>query len=414
MSKSQPHVAYAAYIHGEQHRYYVTRTINDITENLKPLDEIINDKFLPALFGRDISDEERELMSLPVKEGGLGIRKINKNSSRAHHTSRRITDLLVRQIKEQSNNHCNNLPSEDEVVDARVITMQRAREDESKEIERIKLKQSPDQQRSLKQLSEPGASSWLGALPIAARHFNLNKNEYQDALCLRYNMPIKNIPTNCPCGAKFDTTHALNCHKGGFVNARHDNIRDMESKLLQVVCRDVECEPPLQKIEDVRKKTYQKTAIVTDDARLDIRARGFWRPGQNAFFDVRVTNADCASQKNSKISTILKEHEQQKKRCYNRRVMEEEHGSFTLRCTPLIFTTSGVMGYECAKYHRTLADQLSKKRGERYEDVMRYLRVKLSFLALKSTLLCLRGSRSTFKNVEAGEDFAYTLDELGM
>ena len=149
---------------------------------------------------------------------------------------------------------------------------------------------------------------------------------------------------------------------------------------------------------------------MADDARLDIRARGFWRQGQNAFFDVRVTNINCESQKNTKISTILTNHEQEKKAKYNRRVMEVEHGSFT----PLIFTTTGVMGHECTKYHKSLAEKLSEKRGEKYEDVMRYLRVKLSFLALKSTLLCLRGSRSTFRNNEMGEDFAYSLDELGI
>ena len=49
-----------------------------------------------------------------------------------------------------------------------------------------------------------------------------------------------------------------------------------------------------------RKQKYQKSAITDDDARLDIRARGFWRAGQNAFFDVRVTNADNRSQQEMK------------------------------------------------------------------------------------------------------------------
>ena len=72
------------------------------------------------------------------------------------------------------------------------------------------------------------------------------------------------------------------------------------------------------------------------------------------------------------------------------------------------------MGYECARYHKHLAKKLSEKKGEEYGDVMRYLRVKISFMTLKSTLLCLRGSRSTFKNIEVSEDFAFSLDELGM
>ena len=126
---------------------------------------------------------------------------------------------------------------------------------------------------------------------------------------------------------------------------------------------------------------------------------------------MRVTNADCASQQNSSIKSILKKHEQEKKRGYNRRVMEVEHGSFT----PLVFTTTGVMGHECSVYHKNLAEKLSEKKDEPYSEIMRYLRVKLSFFALKATLLCLRGSRSVFNNVGVETiDFGLTLNELGL
>ena len=74
IARSQPHAAYTAYTHGEQHRYtYFMRTISDIADNLKPLDDIINNKFLPTLFGRDLTEEDRELLSLPIKEGGIGV-----------------------------------------------------------------------------------------------------------------------------------------------------------------------------------------------------------------------------------------------------------------------------------------------------------------------------------------------------
>ena len=129
-------------------------------------------------------------------------------------------------------------------------------------------------------------------------------------------------------------------------------------------------------------------------------------------FDVRGTNPDNKSQQDSSIKAILKKHESEKKRQYNRRVMEVEHGSFT----PLIFTTTGVMSHECSIFHKSLAEKISTKRGERYEEVMRYLRVKFSFLALKATLLCLRGSRGR-KGVNLGgksDDFSLALNELGI
>ena len=70
------------------------------------------------------------------------------------------------------------------------------------------------------------------------------------------------------------------------------------------------------------------------------------------------------------------------------------------------------MGHECQKYHTTLAEKISAKNGERYEDVMRYIRVNISFLILKSTLLCLPGCRAIKRNIETGHDFILCLNEL--
>ena len=39
------------------------------------------------------------------------------------------------------------------------------------------------------QARDKGASSWLNALPIQEQNLDLNKEEFQDALRLRYNLP---------------------------------------------------------------------------------------------------------------------------------------------------------------------------------------------------------------------------------
>ena len=142
---------------------------------------------------------------------------------------------------------------------------------------------------------------------------------------------------------------------------------------------------------------------------MDVRAKGFWRQGQNAYFDVRITNPDAASQRAKSIETILKTHEQEKKRQYNARVMEIEHSTFT----PIVLTTKGVMGRECEIFHKSLAHKIAVKSGEKYEEVTRLIRVKLSFIVLKAALLCIRGSRS-LKNdsLTTCDDFSYNLTEL--
>ena len=65
-------------------------------------------------------------------------------------------------------------------------------------------------------------------------------------------------------------------------------MRDFEANLLAKVCIDVETEPHLQLITIER---FSNSTLKGDKVHPDIRARGFWRNGQNAYFDVRVTNA---------------------------------------------------------------------------------------------------------------------------
>ena len=84
----------------------------------------------------------------------------------------------------------------------------------------------------------------------------------------------------------FNLTHVLNCKKGGFVTIRHDEIGIFNADLLKRVCSDVQVEPQLQPLNG---EQVSSGSVTGDEARLDIRARGFWRSGQSAFFDIRVS-----------------------------------------------------------------------------------------------------------------------------
>ena len=77
--------------------------------------------------------------------------------------------------------------------------------------------------RAVKQAQEKGAGNWLNVLPLEQQVFTLTKGEFRDALALRYNKPIRGLPSHCPCGQKYDINHALNCKRGGFVIIRHNN-----------------------------------------------------------------------------------------------------------------------------------------------------------------------------------------------
>ena len=66
-AKLQPQAAYAAFCFGEQNKFsYFLRTIPEINDLMKPVDEIVQNVLLPAIIGETISEKERELYSLLV------------------------------------------------------------------------------------------------------------------------------------------------------------------------------------------------------------------------------------------------------------------------------------------------------------------------------------------------------------
>ena len=71
--------------------------------------------------------------------------------------------------------------------------------------------------------------------------------------------------------------------KGEIINIRHTRF---DSKTLSQICHDVQVERTLLPL--TREQMEHRTAIETNQARLDIRARGFWIRGQQAFSNVRV------------------------------------------------------------------------------------------------------------------------------
>ena len=120
---------------------------------------------------------------------------------------------------------------------------------------------------------------------------------------------------------------------------------------------------------------------------------GFWCPLQKAYFDVRIIHPNSPSYLDTPVEKLYKQHENIKKTAYNRRVLEVEHGSFT----PLVFSTGGGMGKEALKYHNRLAALISAKRNESYNDVITYIRRKLRFSILRTTLVAVRGTRKKFR-----------------
>ena len=81
---------------------------------------------------------------------------------------------------------------------------------------------------------------------------------------------------------------------------------------------------------------------------------------------------------------------------------------------PLVFSVTGGEGTEISTFHRHLASKIALKKDERYEDVVNFIRCKLSFLILRSALTCIRGSRPYDKASIMVNDFSLPCDSAGI
>ena len=181
---------------------------------------------------------------------------------------------------------------------------------------------------------------------------------------------------------------------------RHNAIRDLEAELLREVCKDVKTEPELLPLGNL-----ELHGNIAEKARLDVSAVGIWSPMERTFLDVRITHPNSPSYRDKTPEQLYRQHEQEKKRDYNNRVLQVEKGSFT----PLVFSTSGGMGPECTKYHKRIAELVSIKRKEEYSHVMSYIRTKIRFCLLRSTLVAVRGERGRRRRQGHLSEVAYNL-----
>ncbi|CAB4028227.1 Angiopoietin-related 3 [Paramuricea clavata] len=82
---------------------------------------------------------------------------------------------------------------------------------------------------------------------------------------------------------------------------------------------------------------------------------------------------------------ICSENELEKRKAYDERIREVEHGSFS----PLVFSTAGGMGATANVVYTRIASLIAEKHGKPYSKTINWLRCRLSFSLLRSAIICL-------------------------
>ena len=389
IAKTEPQAAYSCFTSGWKHKLtYFMRTIPGISELLQKLDVVIDTEFIPSITGGITPSRlERSLLSLPTKLGGLGIPIFSEISMSEYNNSCMLTNHLRTNIVNQAIRYERN----SDLKEIRSKITQLRNNQHHEKLRGIKNEMN-DTQKKLNEINqEPGASIWLSTIPLIEEGYTLNKQAFTDMIKTRYGWQLQKLPENCVCGQKFNVEHALSCKKGGFVTIRHNKVRDITANLLKIICNDVQVEPTLLPLSG--ESFVERTANLQDSARVDVSARGFWIAGQKAFFDMRVFNPLAKRYREHNLEKCYEINEKEKKRHYNERVQNVDHGSFT----PVVMSANGGFGREAKHFYSKLAEKIAEKRDEHYSIVAAWVRRKIMFSLINSLSLCIRGSNNNKK-----------------
>ena len=246
VAQSEPQAAHAAFTHGliGKWTFLTITSSSSIAKHLQPLEDTIRLRLIPSLTGRSPpGNDERDLLALPPRLGGLGLVNPTKEVEIEQANSQHVTAPLVTNIVEQNEN----------ISDIKEEMKQRKREAHNSKCKHqqeaataLKSELPAALLRSAELATEEGASSWITAIPLDWYGFTLHKGAYRDALCLRYGWSPPMLASQCVCGQLFTIAHALSCPTGGYPSIRHNELRDITADLLKEVCSDVTVKPPLQ------------------------------------------------------------------------------------------------------------------------------------------------------------------------
>ena len=90
----------------------------------------------------------------------------------------------------------------------------------------------------------------------------------------------------------FTLEHAINCPHGELPSYHHNELCAFTATLLSEVCPDVAIEPDLQLLSSETMQYHSANA--TDEAHLNVKARGFWASKYSQdYFDAKFFNP-CA------------------------------------------------------------------------------------------------------------------------
>ena len=149
--------------------------------HMKIIEDVLRNHFIPAIICESsISELSRELIALPMRLGVMAVTTPHLNTEAEYNASRLLTkDHIISQDTEHK-------PNKEQISEIKNNIKKEKNKAENTNLSRIRENMSKNKIRGNNFLQQPGCNNWLNIIPIEEFNYDLNKQQFLDAVRLRY------------------------------------------------------------------------------------------------------------------------------------------------------------------------------------------------------------------------------------
>ena len=385
---------------------------------LKRFDEAVRTA-LEGILGSPLTHAQWLQASLPISQGGLGLRLASNHASAAYLSSVSAASPLVQEIRQRQDredlqdDHI-SLPSttppslraamqELQTHLGDPLTYEEVASSSQKSLSYLVdansaaclLEETVDVREvaRLKCVAREGAGDWLCALPCKSLGLHLRRSEFVAAARYRLGLQVFSLEGECPmskCRMISDRLgdHAISCGIGGERIARHNHCRDALFQAAQQAGLGPSKEP-------------DGLLPGSDDRPADLLIP-FWTSGQDTAIDFTVVNplqAALVVKTAEEGGSAVAHAHNIKLRKYGVRCAAE-----AITFIPLAVDTLGGWHPTALEIISKLGRQLARNVGKEDQEVVRHLRQRLAILLVRDNVAMMCSRTPTYPSPEVDGD----------
>ena len=343
---------------------HATEEVENIDMSLKEnLEEILNIR---------LSQEKWIQASLPIKFGGLGIRRPSALAIPAYLSSFLNAQNINEAIKDNNDfkTYWNYFTQETEKNEKPFLQTQKFLDENliKKTFSHLYEILNEQERSRITSASHKRSGDWLKVVPQKKLGLHLDDDEFRHAVCLRLGLPVCE-EFQCICGEKIDTFghHCFVCNRNNGKILRHTMVNECVSRTLTSAGLPNKLEP--RNISDCEHLRPDGVTLIP------------YKRGKSLAWDVSCPHPLCASHvKNNtncgKLSTQCEELKSKKYSC-----LEEKYNF-----CPIIIDTIGAYGCKTEAIITEIGRLLKKKTGSIL--ATSHFRQRLSIVLQKGNFCC--------------------------